>query len=354
MAPRLRPKVRRFLIAGVAISIATVVAMAVYYQVQEDVDIVEDLRDLDLRFLLAALALHIAAHVFWAGRQAALARGIGWPLRRVRSMSIITAGVFAAAVTPARVGGDGLRLALLQAEPESDGWQPAQVVLADRALDLLYFISLGLFGAFSVPFLFGPDAVWVQSLAFLGVGLFIVVLILINALVASRALVRVLLRPIGHLVVRVAPGRGPRLRRRVDGYLDEMREGLLALLREEPGRLALAGLFTAATWLAEFSILYVLLQGFGHDVAFLPVFIGAVLLNIVMTLPLTPGGSGIAEVAALVLFSALAPGVSPAFVLVWRTVTYYYDVVVGGIVTLRSAAGWITGDDEPDALDTLT
>lgn len=336
---------RWWVLSGLGLSILTVVALAAGYQAQGGAALGAELRRLDLRFLVLAIALHILAHLAWALRQWVLARGMRWRLGFIQSWKIITAGVFGAAVTPARVGGDGLRLAMLQHNSPSPG-QPAQIILSDRTLDLLYFVGVGIAAALAVPVLFGEQAAWVQSLAFTGVVVLALALLLIVLLVSSRGLVRLALRPGAMFVRWVAPKRGQAIVARGDRLLDDIRDGLLALLREKPFWLVLGAVLTAATWMFEFAILYVLLLGFGHSVSFVPVILAALLLNIIMTLPLTPGGSGIAEIAALALYSAIAPGVSPVFVLVWRAVTYYYDLAVGGVVALRSAAGWLSSRGE--------
>jgi uncharacterized membrane protein YbhN (UPF0104 family) len=48
--------------------------------------------------------------------------------------------------------------------------------------------------------------------------------------------------------------------------------------------------------------------------------------------PGLPGGTGLAEVTALALLTRLAPGLTPAFLVVWRGMTYYVDLVLGGAV----------------------
>jgi len=80
-----------------------------------------------------------------------------------------------------------------------------------------------------------------------------------------------------------------------------------------------------------------LLYAFGHDVPFTYVALGAVIVVLLTTLPLLPGGSGLAELGALGIFSPVAPGLTPAFVLVWRVTTYYVDTIVGGLFAVRFA-----------------
>jgi uncharacterized membrane protein YbhN (UPF0104 family) len=59
------------------------------------------------------------------------------------------------------------------------------------------------------------------------------------------------------------------------------------------------------------------------------------MLLLLMTTPLVPGGSGVAELGAAALFGALAPGVSLLFVAVWRGCTFYMNLAVGGLAAAR-------------------
>jgi uncharacterized membrane protein YbhN (UPF0104 family) len=57
-----------------------------------------------------------------------------------------------------------------------------------------------------------------------------------------------------------------------------------------------------------------------------------VMIVMVASVPALPGGTGVAEVAALALLTPLAPGLTPAFLVAWRGMTYYVDLALGGIV----------------------
>ena len=53
-------------------------------------------------------------------------------------------------------------------------------------------------------------------------------------------------------------------------------------------------------------------------------------------MPLTPGSSGVAELAATSLFSVFMPAsILGIAVLAWRAFTFYVNILVGGFVSLR-------------------
>jgi uncharacterized protein (TIRG00374 family) len=118
----------------------------------------------------------------------------------------------------------------------------------------------------------------------------------------------------------------------IEHFLTSITRGLVALVREQPWRVAAAAIFSVLLWSCEFLILWVLLRGFGFPASYLPVYVAGLLIFLMEAIPLLPGGTGLAETAAMIVLTPLAPGLSPAFVIVWRGLTYYYDLLAGGII----------------------
>ncbi|MGB0651889.1 MAG: flippase-like domain-containing protein [Thermoplasmatota archaeon] len=332
---------------AVAVSVLTLVALLVWYQARRDVDVLAALRDVDPRVLPLALGLHMTMHAVWALRIRILAGGLDVGIGYPRAWQLATAGQFGGAVTPGRFGAEALRLTLL-VRGGARGTAASRLVLADRSTDMLFFATAGTVAAALLPTLFGEEAVALRVLSLVAVaGLLSMFFLLAWGLVRPSVVSR--------LVGAVAAG-GLRLSRRpprdlapaVQAFLERVRDGLAQLLRERPWRLLAAACCTAVIWGTEFSILWVLLDAFGYKVPLLPVLAAGVLITMLAAVPLSPGGSGVAEVSALALLSGLAPGLTPAFVLVWRGLTYYYDLVVGGLVTAvalpnKAADGTIDG-----------
>lgn len=317
------------------VSLGSLGALFLFYQVRHRLDVLDAFAGLDPRALPAALLLHVIAHLVWGGRLALVSRSVGAPMGTGAGLRLVTAGVFGASITPGRIGGDGLRFLLLRRR----GWSAApatKVLLADRFLDLLFFLLVGLAAVPLLPVLIGGDTP-IRVLVLIGVSALAALVLLLVLLLAFPAAVGRAATPFLRLLARILPRATPRLRGAMGRMLRQSREGMLVLARDRRA-LPLAFVLTVLTWLAELGILWVLLRGFGHDVPLVLVLLLAALLNILTSLPLTPGGSGVAEVGAMALFSPLAVGLTPAFVLVWRGLTFYYDLVVGGIVAARGSA----------------
>jgi len=291
------------------------------------------LRAVGWRPIALALLLHLASQLAWALRLWVVGRGTGRGIPFGFAFSLVTAGVFGAAVTPGRAGGEGLRYVLLRSRHD-DPDQAMRFLVADRTLDLSFFVLAGLPAAVLLPTMLGGDFAY-RTFALVGVAIVAAALVLLLLLVAGVRGVRAALRGPARLVVRLLPSLGPRLLGAVDRGLAHTREGLRLLLLERRGHLAAAALLTVATWALEFLVLWVLLRAFGFHVGLPGALLGAVVLNLVTAAAATPGSSGVAELAALAIYQGMAPGLSPVFVVLWRAVTYGYDLAVGGAVAVR-------------------
>ena len=100
--------------------------------------------------------------------------------------------------------------------------------------------------------------------------------------------------------------------------------------------MALGLLVTVGFWMSEFVIASVRMVGLGLEPMCLISFIFQLLIAMIMMIPLTPGGVGVAEVSIAAFYSIIIPlPLVGVFVLLWRLILYYFNVVVGLIASLR-------------------
>lgn len=323
-------KYKRLVPWAVGLSVGTLVLLSVYYQSRHGADVMAELSSLATWTVPAVVGLHLLMQMCWGLRIKLLGEGLGAPVRYRRAVGLVASGLFAAAVTPGRVGGEPWRIAMLVRGGASAA-AASRTILADRATDMLFFLLLGGLATAALPFLFG-DAGDVQALGFLAfAGLAAIVAVLVLALVRPRPLARFLAlmaRAFGRLAKRAKKDRAPA----IEAFFREVTAGLRQLVREKPLVLASAALLSVALWSCELSILWVVLRGFGFEAPYIAVYMAGVLVVMIASVPALPGGTGLAEVAALTLLTPLAPGVTPAFLVVWRGLTYYVDLTLGGFV----------------------
>jgi len=343
-------RLRRLVMLAVAASLLSLVAVFLFSFGTQREELIDSLQRLDPLVFAIAVSLHAGALVLWAARLHALAEGSGNRIPFLASIEAVFSSVFAAALTPARFGGEPVRFAVLTSHdmPPRPG---SLIVLLERGLDLLWFVLIGIWASVVlVPKL--PDsallAVVVPVSLVVLLALVIVPLLVLWKPRAVHPLMEVTERLVGR----------ERLEAAKEWLVLEtarMRRALATVLTRKPSRFVFAVAATMASWLFEFGVIYYLLNfAFGHDIGFVTVALGAGLVSILTTVPLLPGGSGLAEAGILGVFSPIT-GVGFTFVLVWRACTYYFDVVVGGLVAVRFAGretlAVLSDDKDEDPVD---
>lgn len=284
------------------------------------------LTTLDWRYLPLAAGLHVLAHVLWGTRMAILSGPCGIPIGPVAGWRLVTAGVFGGAVTPGRIGGEALKLTLLVRRGAS-GADASRLLLLDRASDLVFFMCTGVAAFFLLPLLFvaGHEA---RGYAAAGAGVLILFLVLLVVVLRAPSAGAAMVQ--GLAAISRLWGRRPEVRAQAAAFLHSVRDGAGDAVRKHPWRVVAALLLTVANWVAEYGVLWVLLRAFGHDVPYVAVFLVGTVLTLVSNIPLTPGGTAVAEFTAYALLAPQTVGLTVLFPLVWRSVTYLYDLVVGG------------------------
>lgn len=291
---------------------------------------------LPLWSLIAVIVLNLASWLGEAVVFAALAgrRGVRGVARMV---AVYVGGGFPALVTPFGSGGiPGWTWALTR-EGMSAG--EAAAVVGMRALvTSVFFVVAGAVGVAVLP----ARAAGSTGAGLLGAGVLVLVVASVVA-VASRPEIaaRAADRMLGSRAVRKALG-AERAGRLADGGRREalrFAEGLRALTRDRPGALAvaLAGLLVSRACLL--AILPVVLVGLGWRGDPLPVLVTVLGVWALASASPTPGGSGTVEAAMTAALSRIVPlETAGAAALLWRGVTFYFDLLISWVLFSRYLA----------------
>lgn len=258
-----------------------------------------------LAAVLAVLALHAAAHAANGARMAALSGGaVPW----LRGWATVTVGVFGAAATPARIGGEALKAVDLRRVLP---W-PAllSLLLAERLFDLLV-LALG--GALVVAALVGVLEVRAP-----------VALVVATAALAAVA---ALLWGLSRLARRRNPRAGSG---RVGRSLATLREALAGLAALPRGVVVAATLLTVLVWALEIAGFAAVAAALSVPVRPLHAVVLVLGVTLLQALPLLPSGAGTVDAYAVLLLPTLGAEVGAAY-LVWRSSVLAYDLVVGGV-----------------------
>ncbi|MBS3910196.1 MAG: flippase-like domain-containing protein [Actinobacteria bacterium] len=303
-----------------------------------DTDTLDALKRMNAAYLAAAMPAVFLSWFFSAAAFYILTKAIERPISMVASGKVYLGGSFFGFITPFGSGLMPTQVYLLSKEELSPG--QAIAVTGARAMIsswLFAFLGLVILIAFrsSVPE---------------GIGTNILIGVVAVAIIWSLLALYFIKRPADatHVVCRAFNTRFMRLwlkadrRESFENKIDDEINRLSANLKDlfSPKNyfaLGLVFLVQVGAWFALFSVLPLVLLGFGWEGNFSTLIFRMFLLFCLVPVSPTPGGSGAVEVG----FTMLLFGVVPAHliglvVLVWRALTYYLTLIAGSLVVAKS------------------
>jgi uncharacterized protein (TIRG00374 family) len=289
----------------------------------------------NLIFLGLAILLRLVALLFWGLRIELMSRSLGYRVRLRHCVNMVLAGLFAGTITPGQAGGEPVRVHELYRYGVRLG-DAASVVILERVLDGVVLTVMGvvlmttitgtLLTTFSLGLIILIIVAWIFMLSFL----IIPILAIRYPDWTKRGLMR--------LVTWGAPkiSRWTGSPEKIIGLAEHEITNLVTSMTRFAGT-ARSGLLwgTAMTilfWITEFLVASVILVGLGFGPAIIDSFFFQILIAVINVIPLTPGSSGIIEISASSLYAFIIPaGSIGIFVLLWRFVTFYLNMVLGAI-----------------------
>ena len=321
----------------VSISFSTLVLAGVLYFTVDEMT-VEYLSRVNPLYLVLAVLFHILSLVFWALRIQLMSGSLGYPVRFLHCLNLVLANMLVAALTPSQAGGEPVRVHELYRANVPVGDATAVVVM-ERILD---GVVLGALGAFSMLFLgryWSSITSGFSSLSLLMYATWILVTLFVLIFVYSVKNPDHLKRALKWMSRWI--DRRWRLKRleslldAIDREVDNFNAGLIKFVNHGRSGLVWGMLFTLLFWLSEFAIASLLLVGLGQPAFLVESFVVQLILAVIMMIPLTPGGSGVAELGATSLYSLFVPSsIVGIFVLLWRLILYYLNILLGMLSSL--------------------
>lgn len=246
---------------------------------------------------------------------------------RLKSLGVVMSAEFAYCATPGGSGGPLTIMALLARH----GVRPARgsaVFAMDQLSDLLFFLcalcGILIYALFQHLSQRLEWLLTVSAISLFG-GLFSCVLM-------ARCH-RSLIRLSGRLLARFNVKEATRLRwaRKLLHFLAAFTDTLKLPFQTLITVFAL----TCLHWVLRYSVLYLALRGLGVDLQWAWCFLIQMLSLSAGQFSLLPGGAGAAELTSAALLAPMVgKSTAAAAILIWRTVTYYFYLVVGGPVFL--------------------
>lgn len=292
-------------------------------------------------FLVLAIVFRIIALIFWGVRIQVLSRALGYQVNLSHAVNMVLAGLLAGTITPGQAGGEPVRVHELYRAGVKVGDATA-VVITERILDGIILTLLGIcimtmtstiWSTFSISLIILIIVAWILLISFL--------LIPIFAIRYPMRMKSLIMRLIAWISGKLSKTRfsSSRFSGRVDEEIDNFLMSFSKFAGPAGWGFLAGGGATALFWITEFMVASVILMGLGLDPNILLSFFFQILIAIIMMIPLTPGSSGITEISTSSLYALIVPtGMLGIFVLLWRFVTFYLNIIFGtlaGLIIVR-------------------
>lgn len=294
------------------------------------------LSEVRLGLLFSALGLWFIYLGWDALRFKVIFSTLGEKLSLQKSAQIILIGSFMAAITPLGSGGLPVQLYLL----EREGIRPANGGAALLIRGLLVFVLL---------LIFLPIVMIVEA-KILGAGviflLFRYLLIIYGILLSLLSLI--IFKPrvgenmgagiVGFLQKKRLFGisQNPKLKDRVREEMIKFRNQLVDFFKRHPKKAFYTLFLTFLSSSTFLLIIPTLLYGLGLNPPILKSILLQIALTFLLSFPLTPGASGIAEAGGAAVYSTICPlSLLGIYTILWRFFSTYLGAGIGGVVLLK-------------------
>ena len=288
---------------------------------------VQRLRDFPLGLLAGMFSMILLCWVLNTLRLRLLLGDAAGDISLFKSLGVVISTEFAICATPGGSGGPLTLMALLS----RNGIRPAKssaVFATDQLSDLLFFLC-ALLGVLFYA-LFHTLSHRLESM--LGVSAALILGGLCLCVSVGRYH-RPIIRLNGHALKHI--GTHAMTRRRWARKLLHFRNALIDTLHMPRQKLTFVFLLTCLHWALRYSVLYLALSGLGADVQWAWSFLIQILSLSAGQLSLLPGGAGAAELTSAALLAPMVgSATAAAAIVIWRLVTYYFYLIVGGPVFL--------------------
>ena len=314
--------------SSVGISVLTIAA--IFSLIQGRVSI-GDLLRVGLGTVLVAACMVVASWMVDGLRLFVLARAMGGRLSYLEAVRISVAGAFMAGVTPSDTGGEPLKVYYLHRNGMSIGQATASVTLVAMLHTTTRFLLWLLMPL--VAFAFGLSYQFTAPVKVtLGFGLFVYLLfmaLLAASTIWPESVVKSVVRLFNSGIIKkhMSSDLLPKIESTVRRVAHDFREAMMTF-RTRGSRVALA-------LVVLISVPVFLLRKMDSEISAFQAFSLSMTVYLVMAYVPTPGASGGAEAGTAVFFSPFLPArVLGTFVVVWRAVTYYFTLLIGGTLVL--------------------
>ena len=321
---------KKMLTVGIAISIISTL-LVLFFTV--DTDTLNYLEQINPFWFFLALLVNISTWLIWGFQIKILANAFGSKISLLSATKIVVSSLLFALITPSNVGGDPARIHLLKKNGMKLGDATA-VVVGERVLGIIFFMILILLAVFLLPdgLLDNNEHIrWIFSLILVFFAFLFLIFFYFLFWVESA---KKIINRIAKIIQKKEAEKS--LIKSLSLIINDFSKSTKLLLSKNKLLLLVSFFCTAFNWFLFFLIPSLLLVGIGQDPIWLTSMLLQVILTLISLLPITPGGTGIAEVGFVSLYSPFVSlSLIPIIMIGWRVITFYSAVLVSGLINLK-------------------
>jgi glycosyltransferase 2 family protein len=311
----------------VSLAFSTIVLIVVLFLTINESTLVY-LSRMDPFFLFLALLLHLVALAVWAMKIKKMAASLGYHVGFMHCFNLVNANLLVAAITPSQAGGEPVRIHELYTANVKLGDATA-IVITERILDAVVLALGGITAIYLLGIMdLSPAISFAIYLAWAGMIGF--VLLFLYSGKKPELLKKLLKSGSGFFTRKWEAVRLEELNGRIDREVENFHRSLSLFIHQGRSGLLWGSFFTAIFWSLEFLIPSLILMGLGESPFWIQSFVAQIVIAVIMMVPLTPGGSGLAEVSAYSLYVLFVnTSIVGVFVVLWRVIFFYFNIFLG-------------------------
>ncbi len=289
---------------------------------------------LDPYLFLAAIGLHLVYWFAWAGRIKMLSRSMDYKIKYLQSLNIVMVNVLAASVTPSNAGGEPVRIKMLN-DLGVRGGDATAIVIAERVSDALFFLIL--FPLLLIFFGLSLSGI-IGTLLLVAIILLASLVLIIGIIVWRHKNVEKFIEKLD-VIFKIFIKNRERRFKLIEKLKLEFRyfqKGIKIMILRRKLNFITVMLLTATIWISDFVIFSVILLSMHQDPLWIYSIFAQIVIVLLSTIPISPGGSGLVEfIAALLYGPFIRKDVIGVVILVWRFIVFYMNIIVGLFFTVK-------------------
>jgi uncharacterized protein (TIRG00374 family) len=266
---------------------------------------IESLKNLNPWFLLFAFSLHMIAMCIWALHTQIICKSLGYLVPLRHGQNIICAGQLIAPMTPSQVGGEPVRIhELYKAKvPITDA---ITVILVERLMEAVLLVLGVIVGMYLFSIAYNNEeipgmaivAVWIST------GFFVMLPTILAILLSKPQIIQKIVFKIARsFTKRWDSKQVDKLTIQIDETINQLYLTFEMFTNQEKIGLILGFLLTILFWACEYAIASILLIGLDYPPNYLLSFLFQLIITMILIVPTTPGGAGVAEISYAAFYS---------------------------------------------------